>query len=381
MTAGRASDDRLAPVWKVVADGLTAGGYAGAVLLLQQGDTVLLHRAVGAAMREPLRVRMAPDTLFDLASLTKVVATLPSVLRLIDAGAVGLDQPAAEIVPELGVEGLKREITIRRLLSHCSGLPAWRPLYLRARGKAAYLAAIAAEGLVATPGDTVIYSDLGFILLGLIVERVVRRSLADYAGELFAALGMHDTRYRPAPELWARAAATERGNPTEREMAGPDAARFRHWRPEQVIRGQVHDGNAYYGLAGLSGHAGLFATAADLARYGRFWLGDGEWQGRRLISAALMAEATREQATGRGLGWVVAPAPEPAEDFAGSGLSRRAFGHTGFTGTSLWVDPARELVVVFLTNRVHPELRDDIRQIRPRLHTAIGAAIAEAEER
>lgn len=379
-TVGSTIHPSLVPAWEIVVSGAETGAYGGAVALVTRGDEVLLHAATGWAVREPEAERTPAriDTIFDLASVTKVVATLPAVLILIDRGAVGLDDPIGTVLPEFGTTGLRREVTIRRLLSHTGGLPAWLPLYIDAIDSDAYLNAISRVELTHAPGSDVVYSDLGIILLGEAVRRVTGDDIAVFAArEVFAPLGMHETRFNPPAAWLPRIAATEYGNPREVEMAAERAAEFADWRTG-MIRGAVHDGNAHYGLGGIAAHAGLFAPAADLGRYGRFWLNRGIWNGRRLISDVLIAEATRTQAPGRGLGWRVRPTDAVAlADDPAQALSDRAFGHTGYTGTSLWLDPARDLTILLFTNRVHPHSRDEIATIRPAFHAAVAAAVPE----
>ncbi|HEY7032198.1 MAG TPA: serine hydrolase [Thermomicrobiales bacterium] len=369
---------RLDAAWRIVVEGMNRGAYAGAVALITRDGDVHLHRATGLAVREPVAIPMAGETIFDLASLTKVVATLPSILRLVSGGALALDEPAGAALPEFGLAGWKRGVTIRRLLSHSAGLPAWLPLYLDRTGPKAYLEAIARVDPVAAPGEEVVYSDLGFMLLGEVIRRISGLDVARFAAtEIFAPLGLRETTYTPSPSHRPRTAATERGNATEIAMCGERAGAFPRWRRD-VIWGEVNDGNCFYGLAGISGHAGLFGTATDLARYGALWLQRGTWNGNRLFGEEIAAEATREQAPGRGLGWRVVPSVPPA-GIADPGvpLGRCAYGHTGFTGTSLWIEPARELIVVLLTNRLHPTARPEIEAIRPAFHAAVAAALHE----
>jgi CubicO group peptidase (beta-lactamase class C family) len=318
---------------------------------------------------------MTPETIFDLASLTKVTATLPSVLQLIDAGKVRLDQPVGEVVPGFGCEGWKERVTIRRLLSHSAGFPAWQAVYLDGTGPEAYLQAIAAVEPAYEPGSQVIYSDFSFILLAEVVRQITGDDISTYsAREVFAPLGMPETMFTPASALRERIAATEIGNPYEYNTCGERAAEFPSWRTE-LIRGEVHDGNAFYGLGGIAGHAGLCSTAADLFRYGQCWLNGGELDGERVISEGLVREATREQAPGRGLGWRL-PTPDPEENplDPGRALGPRSYGHTGFTGTMLWMEPEHQFVVVLLTNRVHPTVVEKIGAVR----RAFSRAIAEA---
>lgn len=354
--------------------GLIEGVYPGAVVLVagRTGPPVL--RAWGHAVLEPEQVAMAADTCFDLASLTKVVATLPAILMLAEAGEVRLDQPVGEILTEFGCSGPRAGITLRRLLTHTSGLPAWRPLYLTCRGPAEYVAAIGQEGLTHAPGERVEYSDLGWILLGEVVHRVSGLTLDRFfALHVAAPLGMARAAFRPGSDGRASIAATEQGNGVEVEMCGPAAAGFDGWR-QRVAWGEANDGNCHYGLDGVAGHAGLFATAADLHAYARLWLEEGSPDGRRILGAATVRLATASQAPCRGLGWQLAPArPEPLHP-AGELMGAGSFGHTGFTGTSIWVDPEPGLVAVLLTNRLHPRPRNGIAAVRVAFHNRVAAA-------
>lgn len=354
-----------------------SGAYAGAVALAGRRGQVAACRAFGAAVATGTApVPMVPDTIFDLASVTKVTATLPSVLRLVDAGELLLDQSVGQILPAFGTDGDRREVTVRRLLSHSSGLPGWRGLYLDHRGPEQYLAAICSQELEYRPGSKVVYSDLGFMLLGEIVRHITGQRIDAFAArEVFGPLGMVDTGYRPGPELQQRIAATERGNGIEYGMCQERAAAFGRWR-QHVIRGEANDGNCFYGLDGVAGHAGLFGTAADLWRYAQMWLGEGSYGGRRILSPAVVRLATTPQAPGRGLGWQIRPG-EPELHPAGELLGRRTFGHTGFTGTSLFIDPDRALVAILLTNRLHPEPSTAMEHVRPAFHNAVAAAVVD----
>lgn len=368
----------MAPAWDVVTAGTAAGAYAGAVAAVSVGDRVVLHRAGGHAQLEPAREPMTAETIFDLASLTKVVATLPVVLRLVEAGAFGLDDPVPSVLPAPWTPA-HAGITVRHLLTHTSGLPDWRPLYLDAHGPDAVRALIAGTAPVAAPGDRVLYSDLGFILLGEIVRHVTGQPIDRAAHEhVFAPLGMGDTRYRPDPANHDRIAATERGNPREISMTGERAADFSRWR-QGIIRGEVHDGNAHHALDGVAGHAGLFAPAADLLRYGQCWLAGGTLDGYRLLSPETIAGATLPQAPGRGLGWRTGPGESPDDPFFT--LAPVAYGHTGFTGTAIWVAPTMGAVAVLLTNRVHPVSRDGIVTVRPAFAAALRVALGDGVTR
>lgn len=374
--------EKLETAWRSLEDAAGRHEFGGAVALIQRHGQTVLHRATGWAVREPEeeRAAMAPDTIFDLASLTKVVATLPSILKLVDAGTIALEQPVGEILPEFGTEGDKAGMTIRRLLTHTSGIISWRPVFLTGSGPEHYLADFARDQPYKTPGEQVEYSCPGFITLGEVVRRVTGMPVAEYAKrQIFDPLRMTDTMFTPPASLRDRIAATEIGNgfEAEKEAGEPVDGGWRNY----LLRGEVHDGNAWYGFRGLSANAGLFGTAPDLARYGQMWLDGGALDGTRILPEELVAESIRE-GTGldapndrRGLGWLMAPRPgEDAGNHSGRGLSQRAYGHTGFTGTSLWMDPERDLVIVLLTNRVHP--RVDVAYLPTR--AAFTETIAEA---
>jgi len=366
-------EDRLERAFAVIERGVEGGAFAGAVAAVGCGDALVV-RAFGHAALQPERVPMRPDTLFDLASLTKVVATTPAVLRLVEEGAFSLDAPVADLLPEFA----DRRVTVRHLLTHTSGLPAWKPLYLECRGLPEYLRAIGELPLERAPGERVVYSDLGFILLGAIVERVTGRSLPDYCRTaVFEPLGMADAGWLPrAPR--ERIAATEAGNRTEMGMVGDRASEFGRWRQE-ILWGEVNDGNAHYGLGGVAGHAGLFGTAADLISCALAWLCRGE----PILSPPTVQLATRNLTPGlgeaRGLGWQKPPQETlPSRPHScGELLSGAAFGHTGFTGTSLWIDPEKDLFIILLTNRLHPvphRTGPDLFALRPAFHNAVAAA-------
>jgi CubicO group peptidase (beta-lactamase class C family) len=390
----------------VLTEGLAADAYGGAVALVVQRDAIVVELVVGDAQRGPDRRPMAADTIFDLASLTKMVAGLSATLLLLDRGAWSLEDAVARFIPAFARQG-KGAITIHHLLTHTSGLPAWAPLYLQARTADEVLPVLCELELESAPGSQVVYSDLGFVLLGLLVERCAGEPFQQLlARELFAPLGMQDTGYLPAPALRARCAATSYGNDHEAAMLARNEQAFPGWRTHLLV-GEAQDGNAHYALEGVSAHAGLFATAHDLSRFARMYLAEGAFGGRQVISAAAIRAATRPHTAHLnmryGLGWRVAdhalarpPAPRVSEatsryfppdpdatlppvPFMGDLVSERAYGHTGFTGTSLVIDPAHELAIILLTNAVHtdPE-RAGITLVRPRFHNAVCAATAGA---
>lgn len=352
----------------VLDEGLAAGAYSGAVGLMCNAEQTLAELAVGEKQRDPGRMPMAADTRFDLASLTKVVAGVSAALILLDRGLWSLDAPVIRLIPGFARHG-KGAITIRQLLTHTSGLPPWAPLYLRARTREEALPVLCDLRLEAPSGSRIAYSDLGFVLLAYLVEAAVGESFAAFVDrELFVPLGMRETCYVPESALRARCAVTACGNAHEVAMLAADGLRWDGWR-EGLLVGTVHDGNAHYALGGVSAHAGLFSTAADLARLCRLYLAEGAWAGRQLIAARSIAAAITEQAADGGqhygLGWRLA-AP-----FMGAQALDRAFGHTGFTGTSMVIDPACGMASVLLTNAVHTDPdREGIARVRPRFHDA-----------
>jgi CubicO group peptidase (beta-lactamase class C family) len=312
----------------------------------------------------PKRAAATLDTIYDLASLTKVVSTLPLTLQGVAEGRIALDASLAAYFP--GSPGA--EITIRQLLTHSSGLPAWIPFYLRARGSAAVLARAAATSPTSTPGSEIVYSDLGYMLLGEVVRCALGAPLDVLATRrIFAPLGMRDTTYLPGLQHLERIAPTEDGTAIEQAMTG-EAGRRHTWR-RYLIWGEVHDSNAH-AMGGVSGHAGVFGSADDLIDYARMWLAGGRGPHGMVLVPHLVREATTSQWLGsaRGLGWALTG---PQAWWNGA-LSPRAFGHTGFTGTALAIDPDDDLAIAFLTNAVHlGRHRAELLDLRPRIAAAV----------
>ena len=322
------------------------------MVLIGRHDRILFRRAYGFRELEPDRVPMSLDTLFDLASLTKPIATATSLMALVERGVVALDDRLVKYVPECDRKG-KGAITLRQLLLHVSGLPADIPKEAFAQGRAEALRRICDVKLRAPPGDGSIYSDLGFVLLEEVVRRASSRELPAFADEaIFAPLGMRDTGFLPSEDRRRRAAWTEL-------VDG-------EWRA-----GVVHDPRAFL-LGGVAGHAGLFSTGDDVARYARALLGGGELEGTRVLSrhtVATMIAPYDVPGSIRALGWAVESA------WRGEGLSPTAVGHFGYTGTALWIDPAKDLFTVVLSNRVHPDGKGDAKPLVARINTLAAAAI------
>lgn len=326
------SAERLSNIDRVVRRGLTAGGYPGAAVVIGRRGAAVFERGYGHLGWTANSPAVSPDeTIYDLASLTKVVGTTTAAMILYDEGRLNLDATVASIIPAFG-GGAKDRVTVRQLLTHHSGLPAGKELWRMALTRDQAKGIVLASQLVCNPGDCFIYSDLGADVLGWVIETIAGQGLDQFLAErVFAPLGMTDTRFNPAPALASRIAPTEvsppRGYP---------------------LKGEVHDENAF-ALGGVAGHAGLFSTASDLAVFATMMLNGGVYDGIRIVSDTTVARFTARAAGTRALGW------DTADGDGGSGefLSPRAYGHTGYTGTSLWIDPDRNMFVVLLTNRVH----------------------------
>jgi CubicO group peptidase (beta-lactamase class C family) len=274
---------------------------------------------------------MGTGTVFDLASLTKVCATLPAALQLIQDGKLSIHTAVSAVLPEFQGEGTE-QVRILHLLGHCSGLPAWRKFHLELHDKDAIVAAAAREPLEYAPGTKTVYSDLGLILLMACIEKVADRPFEDVVQELvFEPLHMHGARF-------ARSGTPIDAAPTEQDP----------WRG-RLVRGEVHDENAF-AMGGVSGHAGMFATAREVARVGHLFLGGGRGLLHREMIQRAIAPLGIDKESRRAMLWDTFQ----AGGSGGSLLSAKAFGHTGFTGTSIWCDPETDLCIVLLTNRVHP---------------------------
>ena len=341
---------------RVLGAALADSAFPGAFAVVGSGRGVIAQLGAGRIDWAP--AAPAPDerTLWDVASLTKVVGTTSAMVQLVAERRVELDAPVQRYLPNWTGPG-KERVTVRHLLTHSGGLPAWRPLYKEATSPAAALALVYATPLDTAPGVSYVYSDVGAVLLGQIAERVSGEPLDRYLERrVFAPLGMRDTRFRPDAADSGRIAPTE----------------FDPWR-QRLLRGEVHDENAA-ALGGIAGHAGLFSTGHDLARFARACLGGGALDGVRVFDAAAVRAFTTRQnpaLSHRALGWET----PSGDNSAGHRMSPAAFGHTGFTGTSFWVDPGNDVFVILLTNRVNPT-RQNTRIGRVRVALADGVLAA-----
>ena len=336
LTAAPAGQQPFAAVDAAVEEGIAAGLYPGAVVVVGRRDSLFYTRGYGRLTWSSTADVPVPDsTLWDIASITKVVATAGAAMRLADGGRLSLDAPVAGYLPRFR-GGRKEQVTVRMLLEHTSGLPPYVPLYRLSRTRTGAINRLYREPLQRAPGDTAVYSDLNAILLGLVVEKVAGRSLADVAAEeVFRPLAMDRTMFKPGGKLvrWIAPSGVHRGRP---------------------VRGRVNDENAVR-LGGVAGHAGVFSTGTDLARFAQAWLGRGTARTGFWVSADIVRRflTPGERSGTRVLGWDTRdPLATPdAPSVFGSLVSASAYGHTGWTGTEVWIDPARDLFLVFLTNR------------------------------
>lgn len=352
-----AVNDRISELLSALVE---TGATPGAVVVAGTRGTVLAECAAGRVSYAADAGPVTPDTIYDLASLTKVVVTTPLVMRLYEAGQLDLDAPVRRHVPEFA-DGGRDRVTIADLLAHCGGLLWWTDLYRQARdlptaeAMGFYLRRICEMPLDYEPRTGTVYSDLGFILLGAVLERVTGARLDRLAqDEIFVPLGMRHIRYNPPAALRSRIAPTE---------DDPDRG--------GVLTGLVHDENAG-GLGGVAPHAGLFATARSLVPFAQMWLAEGATGDSRLFDSATIRRFSRRarlvDESSRALGWDT----QAEGSSCGHRFSQASCGHTGFTGTSLWIDPEQDLFVVLLSNRVHPT-RDNTRlaELRPEFHDAL----------
>ncbi len=343
---------------QAVEQAIQEGRIPGAVLLIGHKGQIVHRKAYGKRALEPAPEAMTVDTIFDLASLTKVVATTPSLMKLFDEGKFRLNDRVTQYLPEF--QDGKSEITIRNLMTHFSGMPEDLVLTPPWSGYQTGIAKAMVEKPKGPPGAHFVYSDINFILLGELVHRLSGQTLSEYARDhVFLPLGMRETMFQPPASLIPRIAPTERD--------GPRGA---------PLRGVVHDPTSRY-MGGVAGHAGLFSTADDLARFCEMMLHQGELGVARLVSALTVEKFTTPQSPAdqpilRGLGWDI---DSPFSGNRGDLFPIGSYGHTGFTGTSIWIDPVSDTYVILLANSVHPHLRPAITSLRGRVATITAAAL------
>lgn len=359
--------DRLARIDDLVNAAIVQHRLPGAVVLVGRHGGVGYRRAFGHRGLVPVVESMTLDTMFDLASLTKVVATTTSVMMLMEEGRIRLTDPVARYIPEFAKYG-KQGITIRHLLTHMSGLRPDLDLSAEFDGYDTAVARSCEEVPEAPPGERFEYSDINFLLLGDIVARVSGKPLNQFVTDkIFRPLGMHDTTFLPPSAAIPRIAPTEPCTPLGWPCESPG---------ESMLRGVVHDPTARR-MGGVAGHAGLFSTADDLAIFCRMLLGRGIVGTTRILSPLTVAKMTSVATppgirNARGLGWDL---DSTYSANRGDLLPIGSFGHTGFTGTSLWIDPLTDMFVVFLSNRVHPDGKGDVSALRGQVATVAASAL------
>ena len=343
------SFDRKVNLKNLIENSIFEKVFPGAVVCILTDKKVIYHEALGHRCVTPKRLPMLHTTVFDLASLTKPIVIGTLCMQLVERGKLFLDTPAEKYLPAFS----QKEITLKHLLTHTSGLPAWLPVYLRAPSREDAISYLGGVPLESQPGKKAVYSCLGYIVLGALLESITGQSLDKLAQEqIFAPLGMERTRFNP-PHTWREhCAATEDSNSFERRMVNYE--RY-DWR-EGVIIGQVHDENAHF-LGGVSGNAGLFSTSTDLSKFCRTLMNDG---GELLHAESLcrMQQVAAAEGERRGIGWAV--------------TDDGCLYHTGFTGTSIRICLKRKLAAILLTNRVHPDAdRRGIIEFRKIFHSIV----------
>jgi CubicO group peptidase (beta-lactamase class C family) len=374
LEAFKHQDKIFAPAFAILHEAINQKAFAAASVAVTHSGSLVALKALGSftseagapsssrSLREGGQDAVHPTTLFDLASLTKAVATATIAMLLYERGLLDLEAPVSAIVPEFTTDAARdprrQEVTLRMLLAHSSGLPAHEKFFLKARNRAELLEAAFTTPLAVDPATRTEYSDIGFIILGTALERLADESLDRFSQrEIFAPLAMTHTTFNPPLEIRAKIPPTA------------DDQTFRR----RIIQGEVQDENASV-LGGVAPHAGLFSTAEDLAKFAQAMLNHGSPILRPETVALFTRRESAPPGTSRALGWDTPSAPSQS----GKYFSPQSFGHLGYTGTSLWIDPARQLSITLLTNRTWPDSSNQaIKQIRPKFHDAIIEALKE----
>lgn len=348
--------DSLKRIDTILQNAVADSAFPGAVFLVARNGVIVHEKAYGRFSYDPASPLMTTDAIFDLASVTKVIATTSAVMRLVDEGKVRLDDRIVKYFPAFGQNG-KEKITLYNLLVHNSGLQGWRKFYEFCDSPKCVIDSIFASPLVYSTGDSTIYSDLGLITMGKVIEKVTGKTLDNYVDSVFfRPLGMTNTMFNPPQTLIDRIVPTEIDS---------------FWKKTNVaVHGRVHDENAAV-LGGVSGHAGLFSTASDLAKILQMELNGGVYGGKRYVQSKTISEFIRQQSTqsSRGIGW---DTRSNGNSFSGHYTAPTTFLHTGFTGTSVVIDPTKKLIIIMLTNRVYPSRSSSkIFRVRPAVHDAV----------
>jgi CubicO group peptidase (beta-lactamase class C family) len=345
-------------VEKVITDAISDSAFPGAVILVWKDAKTILEKPFGHFTYKQNSNKVKLNTIYDLASLTKVLATTTGAMICIDKKLFSLNDEVSKYIPSFASNG-KVKVTIKNLLLHNSGLPAWKKYYGKNLSKEEILNDIYKSESEFEPGTKTLYSDLGMIVLGKVIEEVSKKSFDEFCNqEIFIPLKMNDTFFNPPDSIQNRIAPTEVDN---------------YWRMK-LIRGEVHDENSSL-LGGVAGHAGLFSTAADITKLIEILINNGDVNGNQFIKKETVELfiSKKSSKNKRLLGWDLKYGKGSS---AGNNFSVESYGHTGFTGTSIWIDPVKNLFVVFLTNRVYPSRENKkILHIRPKLHDAVIDAI------
>jgi CubicO group peptidase (beta-lactamase class C family) len=352
-----AQDGRFPSAFGILEKAIAARAFPACSLAVTFRGELVAHKALGRFTYDPASREVTTASIFDLASLTKVLATTAVAMIVYERGLLDLEAPVTAIVPEFAdIDARRREITLRMLLAHSSGLPAYEKLFLRAETRKDLLQAAFTTQLAAAPGARAEYSDIGFIILGVVLERLADESLDTFCQrEIFGPLGMAHTTFNPTHALKDSIPPTA------------DDRTFRH----RIIQGEVQDENASV-LGGIAGHAGLFSTAEDLAIFAHAMLNGGHPILRSTTVELFSRRESAPEGTSRALGWDTPSAPSQS----GKYFSSRSFGHLGYTGTSLWIDPDRQLSISLLTNRTWADCQNQaIKQVRPAFCDAVMEAL------
>ncbi len=348
-------------VKKVINNAVKDSAFPGAVVLISKDGNIKYQKAFGHYTYDEDSREVTLNTIYDLASLTKVIATTTATMICIDKNLFSIEDKVSKYIPEFASNG-KEDVQIKNLLLHNSGLPAWKKFYALYDNPEDVLKDIYNCKIEYEPGTKTVYSDLGMITMGKIIEKVSGKTLKDFCiDEIFIPLEMNDTYFNPPDSLKERIAPTELDD---------------YWRKRLII-GEVHDETAAL-LKGVSGHAGLFSTAENVYRVLLMLLNNGNFKGKQIINEATVKLFTKKyDNSDRALGWDI---KSPEGSSSGRFFSNVSYGHTGFTGTSAWVDPVNKLAVVFLTNRVYPTRENmKIIKVRPELHNAVFKAFQKSE--
>jgi serine-type D-Ala-D-Ala carboxypeptidase len=370
-----AQDDRFRAAFTLLENAIAGHAFPACSLAVTLRGELIARKALGRFTYDPASPVVATDTIFDLASVSKVIATTAMAMILYERGLLDLDATVTAIVPEFATDDPRRgEVTLRQLLAHSSGLPAYEKLYLHAKTRDDLLQAAFTTELTAAPGMRAAYSDIGFIILGVALERLADESLDVFCQrEIFGPLAMSHTTYNP-PKSWRDRippTANECGTDTPVRAAADSTTPARSTFRGRIIQGEVQDENASV-LGGVAGHAGVFSTAEDVARFAHAMLNGGYPILRPDTVELFTRRQSAPEQTSRALGWDTPSAPSQS----GKHFSPRSYGHLGYTGTSLWIDPDRQLSITLLTNRTWPDCQNQkIKQVRPAFHDAVIEAL------